>query len=266
MIGLTEGTPADSEVALRLFQRLCPDSDELRMIVIPGEPKSKARPRFTRSGRTYHAPADKAGEARTAAFMRSSVRSPYTGNVALGCVFYRPNRQRIDVDNMLKHVCDAANGVLWVDDSQVTAVMGVAELDSDRPRTVIVIGRHVSTLSRGTDATVPCERCGGPISLVGGKTARRRFCSRACATGARTTNTSTPCAQCGNAFIPTSHRQKLCSPACRTVYIHDTRHQKGQPLSKCSSCGKTLTHRRGGRCRECWRKDPRTFSTVKATV
>lgn len=81
-------------------------------------------------------------------FLRNAVRRPFTGNVGLVCLFFRPDRQRIDVDNLLKHVCDAANGVLWVDDTQCTAIAGVIGLDRDDPRTVIAVGVHESTMIR----------------------------------------------------------------------------------------------------------------------
>lgn len=117
-------------------------------LTIPGVPWSKSRPRFTRKGRAFPDPKDVEAEKRTATFLGATVRRPFTGNVALACVFYRPTLRRIDADNLLKHVCDAANGVLWVDDSQCTAVTGVIDLDRADPRTVVTIAPHESGMVR----------------------------------------------------------------------------------------------------------------------
>lgn len=117
-------------------------------VVIDGVPPIKERPRFS-NGRVYAK--DGNAERSTAYYLKSVIRQPYTGNVALVCIFYRPDRRIVDADNMLKHVCDSANGVLWLDDSQCTAKLGIVELDADQPRTVIAVARHSSTLKRGTD-------------------------------------------------------------------------------------------------------------------
>lgn len=142
------GRARDRERARLLAAALAPGAADVRVVVVGGEPASKARPRFTRDGRTYKTDRDTQAETRTGWELRRSFRQPWTGNLALGCIFFRPDRQRIDVDNMLKHVCDAGNGIAWVDDAQITAVYGVAELDVEDPRTVVVVARHVSSLDR----------------------------------------------------------------------------------------------------------------------
>lgn len=127
---------------------LAPDVADVKVIRFGGQPASKARPRFAKEGRTYKTDADTAAETSTAWQLRRAFPKPWTGNLALGCVFFRPDRQRIDVDNMIKHICDAGNGIAWVDDAQITAVYGVAELDVEDPRTLLVVTRHVSSLDR----------------------------------------------------------------------------------------------------------------------
>ncbi|WP_199570600.1 RusA family crossover junction endodeoxyribonuclease [Streptomyces murinus] len=154
------GLECDRERAQLLAQALAPGGSEFRVITLTGNPASKARPRFTKEGRTYKTDADTEAETRTAWQLRRVFRQPWTGNLALGAVFFRPDRQRIDVDNMLKHICDAGNGIAWVDDAQITAVYGVAELDVDNPRTVIVVARHVSSLDRSDVAPAPRARPG----------------------------------------------------------------------------------------------------------
>lgn len=123
----------------------------LRHAVIPGKPWAKGRPRHnTRTNKTFTSKADLEAEERTAWALRAGIRYKYRGNVAMACVFYLPSLHRIDYDNMLKHVCDAANHVIYDDDSQVTAGLGVVALDRDNPRTVVILGEHYGcTVPRG---------------------------------------------------------------------------------------------------------------------
>ncbi len=226
--------------------------------VMDGDPYSKSRPRFSRNGKTYVKKADRLAEDRTGWWLRTQRATPMTGNVALACIFYRSNRQRIDVDNMLKHVCDAANGILWTDDSQCTALLGVAELDEHNPRTVIAFAPHVSTLTRGSDAIRECLRCGKPFNIVG-IYKHKKYCTTECASLGRSGSwlaEPVACAQCGQKFRRTTKTQKLCSPECRADAIRGRNKARSVPLSRCAECGKQLTHHRGGRCRECWRANP----------
>lgn len=152
--------PGDRERAEEILAFIAPGQTDTWGTVLPGEPHSKARPRFTKKGHAYKDPADKQAEENTQWLLRSRWRRPpLTGNVALGAVFHRSTRQLIDDDNMIKHLCDAANGILWVDDSQVTAKYADIQLDAEHPRTVLVIGPHVSTMKRGTDHTRTCPGC-----------------------------------------------------------------------------------------------------------
>jgi Holliday junction resolvase RusA-like endonuclease len=248
----------DRERAFRLMEVLAPGTSDAKIIVIPGEPPSKSRPRFTSKGKTYKPRADQDAEERTAWHVRAAfgAEPAWTGNVALGCVFFRPNRQRIDVDNMLKHVCDAANGIAWVDDSQVTAVYGVAELDAEHPRTVLVITRHESSLVRGTDNRRKCEHCGKPFQIIGKNV--KRFCTPTCAYQARGHDLAEPveCKQCRKPFRRKTSQQVMCSRECWGVYNKGRPRAKRSPRSQCAECGKALNHSRGGRCRECWRANP----------
>lgn len=244
-------------------------SDVMHMMTMPGAPWSKARPRFARSGHTYVPADDRDAQERTAAFLRSRMREPFTGNVALGCVFFRPNRQRIDTDNLIKHVCDAATGVVWADDSQCTAVMGVLEIDRENPRTLIVIGKHYSTLTRGSDATYPCAVCGKPINIHGQAHARdpKKTCSKKCGQEYRgfvSLERRVPCPACGTPFRRASSYSKYCSRECAVATLRNRRRAAASPMSECSTCGKTLDHKRGGRCRACWCADPSGRQTAQA--
>lgn len=127
----------------------------LHMLTVPGVPYSKSRPRFGGRGRAFSKPEDVTAEHRTAIYMRATVRQPFTGNVALACLFYRPTLGRVDVDNLVKHVCDAGNGVIYVDDQQCTGVSAVVELDRDNPRTILAVAPHQSSMVRDLSKPKP---------------------------------------------------------------------------------------------------------------
>lgn len=256
---------ADMDRALDLFAFMCegaataavPDEWMPSLLIaatIPGAPPSKARPRFTRTGRTYSTKEDRAAELRTATYLRRHLGAagPATGNMALGCVFYRPNMQRIDTDNMLKHVCDAANGVLWVDDSQVTAVLGITEYDADNPRTIIVAGQHPSSMKRGSDDVRECPACGTWFHAPDRK---RRTCSPRCAAVSRTKSgidltVRVPCEYCATPFRRATAGQRFCGLSCRSRAPRPDR-QGQAPV--CDDCGRPVSARGRRRCRECWR-------------
>jgi Holliday junction resolvase RusA-like endonuclease/uncharacterized C2H2 Zn-finger protein len=234
------------------------EEGDMAMITIPGAPWSKSRPRFSKSGRAYPAAGEVDAEERTAGYLRRVITEPFTGNVGIACLFFRPNRQRIDVDNLIKHVCDSANGVLWKDDSQCTAVMGILELDVDRPRTVVMVAQHTSTLMRGTDAVYPCPVCGVMIAMDG-QSNLRKTCSKECSAKVRDLELLAelvPCGVCGTPFKRYTAKQRHCSPACGHASTRGVPKPKTAKRSHCEVCGKTLAHRRGGKCRDCWKAGP----------
>lgn len=139
--------------------------------VITGQPETKVRHRTAPGGAAYADREATAAERATAKHLQAMVAGrggPLLGNLALGCVFYRSHRGHIDADNMVKHVCDAGNGVAWADDTQITAQLGVVEYDPANPRTLIVVGPHHSSMGRGT---VTVAR---PAPANRGKRKRRR--------------------------------------------------------------------------------------------
>lgn len=244
----------DYQRALQAITAFGCSPDKMSMLVIDGAPPSKARPRFGKGGRVHTSAESRAAEKRTRTMLRQAFKSPEKGNVSLVCIFFRPNRQRIDADNMLKHVCDAANGVIWEDDAQVTAITGLVELDEARPRTVICVAKHQSTMKRGVDDFVECGMCGGKI-YIAGKQRRRKYCSTECASLAKhkPVAKTKKCGQCSELFAPANRSQKLCSEACRRQWMTGRNQAAKYDNSKCLDCGKELAHKRGGRCRPCWR-------------
>lgn len=114
--------------------------------VLDGTPRSKARPRLGKHG-TYKP--DAAAEEATAWLLRSQLRSRWDGPVVLVCEFFRPDRRRVDADNLLKHVCDAGNlARIWRDDSQVEVIVGWVHYAEARPRTVLALGSFTGAMAR----------------------------------------------------------------------------------------------------------------------
>ena len=99
--------------------------------------KSKARPRFGK-GQAYKVPADKVSERTIRDFYVAACGDSYKGwtdEVHLRVDYQRPYPEsgakymegdadlcKPDIDNVLKLVMDALNGVAWKDDCQVTDV------------------------------------------------------------------------------------------------------------------------------------------------
>lgn len=112
---------------------------------IPGEPTGKGRPRMTTRGgklRSFTPEKTVSYESLTIAAFRSAhgggrlIESPV--RVMLCCRFTMPASwsekkrkahrgdwccKKPDADNIAKAVCDALNGVLWRDDSQVASLV-----------------------------------------------------------------------------------------------------------------------------------------------
>lgn len=124
------------------------------LLLIPVQPWAKKRPRISKGGRrTHQDPLDKAAEEKTREFLRSQwcdvhCLAPLTKNVELQVVFYRRTRQVVDLDNLLKHLLDSGNGLLWGDDRQVTRYVAELQVDATYPRTEVVLHDHQTTMVR----------------------------------------------------------------------------------------------------------------------
>lgn len=128
--------------------------DRVHPIVLLGNPWAKKRPRISKpvagkAPRTHQDRADKTAEGLTRAELQAAWPwQPLGGNVRLGVRFYRASRQIVDIDNLLKHLMDAAQGILWTNDCQVTALEVELELDRTNPRTELWAGPHFTSLIR----------------------------------------------------------------------------------------------------------------------
>lgn len=88
------------------------------------EPRPCPRPRFGR--RTYMPAEYVAYKAAIGALMKLKCKTPTTENLKLVLTFRRKykvqSRRYGDIDNLVKGVMDACNGILFLDDSQVVSL------------------------------------------------------------------------------------------------------------------------------------------------
>jgi Holliday junction resolvase RusA-like endonuclease len=128
------------------------------VIELPGEPKGKGRPRFTRNGVTFTPPKTRSYEASLAWTAAAAMKGakPLEGPLTLAVEAHMPipaswsgKRQRMaaagdirpttrpDYDNVLKAL-DGLNGIVWRDDAQIVDVR-CTKLYSERPRLRITV-------------------------------------------------------------------------------------------------------------------------------
>ncbi|NDG94079.1 MAG: RusA family crossover junction endodeoxyribonuclease [Gammaproteobacteria bacterium] len=105
-------------------------------ITIPGNPRPKSRPRFG-NGRTFTPKEDIQAEREIAAHITQHIEEPIDGPVSIEIDFFRDSARRVDLDNLVKRVLDAANGVAYFDDNQVVEIRATKNIDKEDPRTVI---------------------------------------------------------------------------------------------------------------------------------
>lgn len=108
---------------------------------VPGIPVGKGRPRFTRSGFCYTPQKTTSYESDVKyAFLNSTggrfIPIESTVSVAIDAIFpmpksrkkgidCQPKTTRPDIDNVIKSVCDALNGVAWRDDALIYQISAI---------------------------------------------------------------------------------------------------------------------------------------------
>ena len=95
--------------------------DNVVCFTIPGEPKSKQRPRVTARG-TYTPAETKEAEQRVQAAWTETGADPFAFQVIVTIDFFNGNKRRRDLDNMAKLVLDALNKHAYADDFQVVGL------------------------------------------------------------------------------------------------------------------------------------------------
>lgn len=224
--------------------------------VVPGDPASKARARFTqRAGRTvtYTPKNVTIAERRISdAFLKATGGVRGTDKEATyGVVmrFYNATRQRRDVDNMVKLVLDGLNLVAFPDDNQVTEIKASKEYAGrDNARTEVT----VYAIGRMNRLWRTCRHCGTEYVTYTSVQDRVRYCSPECRKDdqreRREKENRRTCATCGTVFY--DHRTasggkaaRYCSRKCSA--------EAGRIDVTCIVCGKTTRKRKSTANRFC---------------
>jgi Holliday junction resolvase RusA-like endonuclease len=200
------------EACFRLIREMA-DLPVVARFTIEGEPKSKARPRFTRNGRAYSPEANIAAEKEIGRLFRQTVPGyepddEYAYGVM--ALFFYGTMTRRDVDNMMKLILDGLNGIAWPDDRQVSELSGRKALTIPaNARTEIVVYR----VGKVQHFTAACTECGTEFTLprLARPTGRyaQKFCSRECAFAYKTSRAREPrtCLTCGNLLANQNAKQ-----------------------------------------------------------
>jgi len=110
-------------------------------ITVNGNPIPKGRPQFY-MGRAVTPEATRNYEA----LVRSAAAicwqgDPTTEPVRVELRFWRGDKRRCDIDNLIKAVLDALNGVVWEDDEQIIELLAYKNHNKSRPRVDIEVTR-----------------------------------------------------------------------------------------------------------------------------
>lgn len=191
----------------------------LLTFVVPGDPASKARARFTSRGsasRAFTPEKTRQAEERVAWAARQAGWRRPEGDMGFGllCVFFTKGYQRRDVDNMIKLVSDGLNKIVYEDDSQITEVSGRVVRGDEHPRTHVMVYET-------TPQVAPWQCCAAPGCANRVKqydSVQHRTCSRRCASVVRAVVRWT-CRTCGKTENRTPGRAKIvyCNDVCRRL-------------------------------------------------
>jgi len=106
--------------------------------MVPGNPAAKQRPRVV-NGHAYTPVETTRAEQWIQMHARKAKVPKLEGPVELRLMFYRSDAIGVDLDNLVKLVSDALNGIAWEDDRQIQFLSAVKDIDRESPRTEIEI-------------------------------------------------------------------------------------------------------------------------------
>ena len=206
---------SDAKRIIRVVRGLVGDYDWQRLLFVTheGVPVSKARARWSRKSGRFYTPSKTVGAELSVAsrINRSLKGEPFVGSVAVVAVFFRPNFQRIDADNLMKLVMDAATKAgAWKDDCYVMAQASYVEFDPRHPRTLIAICDTKSSMDR--DRRFKCRVCEKLFNRPGCAAISNppQFCSKKCRYSVQ--RVLTRCARCEQSFNRNSSGQRYTTP------------------------------------------------------
>ena len=113
---------------------------EIARLLIPGEPRAKARPRHMNGGHSYTPKGTREFEALVRSTWDAAPRPEMPSCVRLDIRFYLGTHRRVDVDNLAKAIADALNLRAYDDDWRVHELRALKFYTSrDRARTEVVV-------------------------------------------------------------------------------------------------------------------------------
>lgn len=252
---------ADWDIALTKLRGVVGDEnmgERLCFFTVEAEPVSKARARVnTHTRRSYTPARTMKAEALVAQHFKDALNGQtFKTSVAIVAVFFRPNYQRIDADNLMKLVLDAGTKAgAWVDDSYIVAQASFVELDRERPRTIVALCEGRSSLDRATFNVFTCRVCGSDFKRSGKATWKSppQICSVAC----RSRDTiegrvEARCPSCEKVFLRKTAGQRYCCKLCanRAPRVRQPDHLQ-RPPAVCQVCGARVSRREYLRCANC---------------
>jgi len=105
---------------------------------VPGEPKSKGRPRFSKHGHAYTPKTTREAEVAVLLAWEMAGGVKMNGPLVMECKFFLGSKRRKDLDNMGKLVADALNKKAFEDDDQLVKIVWSKVFTSpDEARSVV---------------------------------------------------------------------------------------------------------------------------------
>jgi Holliday junction resolvase RusA-like endonuclease len=260
---------SDVDLGLQKLRGVIGDQDPQDMVLFihRAVPCSKARARWHRAQQRFYTPQNVLdAQSELAKNFEAVVPDrPWTCNIAIVAIFFRPNAQRIDADNLMKLVMDAATQAkVWTDDCLVTTQAAFIELDKENPRTVVALCPTVSSLNRDPVQVRICQRCRQPFQRNRFTQSKlTRYCSNACAQAAALAEVR--CPKCETTFKRTVSGQRYCSKECEVsaALVRKSIREGQRPWPKCDTCGGRVSRREYKQCSRCGPKGRRIGSKNK---
>ena len=95
-------------------------------ITIPGKPRGKERPRFSRTGKVYTPCNTRTYESIVGWHAKAAMQGkPYEGDVEISIRLYYDTLRKPDIDNVCKALLDSMQGIVYKNDSQITKLEAV---------------------------------------------------------------------------------------------------------------------------------------------